>query len=104
MADTVDEKVKTQLKELEAILEESDRKIRQMVESIPNAMYVFIMPFCKDAGAFKTRMSVVTMDSLTRCTTIHALQGLFHGQGWESALHESCMFTILFTLKPPRLS
>jgi hypothetical protein len=40
MAGAADEEVKNQLKELEAILEESDKRIRQMVENIPNAMYV----------------------------------------------------------------
>jgi archaellum component FlaC len=46
MAGAADEEVKNQLKELEAILEESDKRIRQMVENIPNAMYVPLVLSC----------------------------------------------------------
>jgi hypothetical protein len=40
-----DEDIKSQLKEVEAILEDGDKRIRQMVEVIPNALYVYDMPF-----------------------------------------------------------
>lgn len=35
-----DAEVQSQLKELEAMLEEGDKRLRQMMNAIPNALYV----------------------------------------------------------------